>query len=1130
MEDVIFNGSSYQKPMGMAEVTLTFTNTEGDTIRNYEQYTEIAITRRLYRSGESVYMINKTPVRLKDIRELFMDTGVGGTGYSIVEQGRVGEIVSARPADRRVLIDDAAGIVKFRIKREAAERRMEETLQNLLRVNDVLGALREQEEGLREQVERARSFINLKEKSSLIEKQLLCLNWHDAGMREKQSTQSIEEFRQKHQAVQNNLAAEETRLQQLNLEQTQHTAEIQQRREKVYEKEREIQEAENQRNLERQNLENVNEQQQRQAEELGELQDKLKLLEGDRVQGHSLADELEKRVETAQSSMTEIENEKIDWDAGLEESMNQLQQLQKKLLKIHTELTSQNNQDSFLNERLESLVERQQKLQQQDESHRMLHEETLEKHDSAEKKTLSLRQQLDLIEEQLQNLEQTIEADAELLEEEETKLIEEQYQQSVIRSRLESLMQIQHSYEGFSDSVKTFMHLMQEDPAEAQRLGVLGVVADFITAEPEALEQGASVMAEVLDWVVLKSKDQLKKLESFCDRQDLGALKFIALDRLPPESTPPSEQLSLKDFLEFRGAFEEWGSRFFSRFLMDDDSGQFWSKAESEWSETFSEWLSVNGTRLTEINVGIGKAGTPSLGFLKRQQEISELEEEAQKLQQHCSRLEEELEQKQLKLSELRSEHQNQLKSQRETELEWLSVSKELEHHQHEQKRLGQLLEQNRNDLERLADEVEIHQKRQETVNESLESLENQRLKLDEEMLLQEERIEVQKQRVEDISTKLLEQKVALTEAQEKQKNLVENEQRLHREHMECERRIESLLSLGTEGDHKLEKSKQRILEIDASFDQMLEKRELLKRELDEELELQERKNEEHHLQGQQLQEIRSKLEESNEALHQQSLKQTEFRMLREQLENQLAEISDRGPEELMKEIDTESLDQTALNRESRSLKARISSMGHVNLSAPEEYDALMERLGFLSSQSEDLQQATDDLKKTIRDINNESRRRFKEMFDLVNVKFKQVFQTLFEGGDASMVLTESEDLLDAGVDIVAQPPGKKLQNLNLLSGGEKALTAISLIFAIFLIKPSPFCLLDEVDAPLDDANVVRFNRLINSLTDNAQFIVITHNKKTMEIGDLLYGVTMENPGISKTVSVQFKEAQKLVA
>jgi len=551
---------------------------------------------------------------------------------------------------------------------------------------------------------------------------------------------------------------------------------------------------------------------------------------------------------------------------------------------------------------------------------------------------------------------------------------------------------------------------------------------------------------------------------------------------------------------------------------------------DNEWTGSTFEWLSANGSRLSEIAAGIGKAGTPTLGFLKRQQEISELEEEAEKLQQHCIRLEEELEQKQLKLSELRTEQQQQLKSQRETELEWLSLSKELEHHQLEYKRLGQMLEQNQNDLERLEDEIEIHQKRQESVNESLASLENQRRELDEELMLQEERIEVQKQRVEEISAKLLDQKVALTEALEQQKNLVENEQRLQREHLECERRIESLLNLRDEGDQKLQKSEQRIIEIDASFDHMLEQRELLKGELDTELELQERKNEEHHLQNQQLQEIRQKLEASNEALHQQSLKQTEFRMLREQLETQLAEISDQSPEELMKEIDADTLDQAALSRESRSLKARISSMGNVNLSAPEEYEALMERIGFLSTQSEDLQQATDDLKKTIRDINNESRRRFREMFDQVNVKFREVFQTLFEGGDASMVLTESEDLLDAGIDIVAQPPGKKLQNLNLLSGGEKALTAISMIFAIFLIKPSPFCLLDEVDAPLDDANVVRFNRLIQSLTDNAQFIVITHNKKTMEIGDLLYGVTMENPGISKTVSVQFQEAQKLVA
>ena len=204
--------------------------------------------------------------------------------------------------------------------------------------------------------------------------------------------------------------------------------------------------------------------------------------------------------------------------------------------------------------------------------------------------------------------------------------------------------------------------------------------------------------------------------------------------------------------------------------------------------------------------------------------------------------------------------------------------------------------------------------------------------------------------------------------------------------------------------------------------------------------------------------------------------------------------------------------------------------MGAVNLAAPEEYAALKERIYFLKSQSEDLQKAVDDLKETIKDINIESRRRFREMFDQVNENFMNVFSSLFEGGEAKLLLTESEDLLNAGVDILAQPPGKKLQNINLLSGGEKALTAISLIFAIFLVKPSPFCLLDEVDAPLDDVNVVRFNRLITGLSYDSQFIIITHNKKTMEIGDLLYGVTMEEPGISKTVSVEFKEAERLIA
>ncbi len=323
--------------------------------------------------------------------------------------------------------------------------------------------------------------------------------------------------------------------------------------------------------------------------------------------------------------------------------------------------------------------------------------------------------------------------------------------------------------------------------------------------------------------------------------------------------------------------------------------------------------------------------------------------------------------------------------------------------------------------------------------------------------------------------------------------------------------------------------SKARLLN-QVSFEEMLEKRTSMKQELEEGIQLHEQKNEEQTLLSQKLQERQGHLENSVSVSHQESIRLTEFRLQREQLEDQLQKITEHTPEAILSEMDVEASDHKKMGQELRSLNESLNAMGAVNLAAPEEYAALTERIDFLKSQSEDLQKAVDDLKETIKDINIESRRRFREMFDRVNENFMNVFSSLFEGGEAKLVLTESEDLLNAGVDIVAQPPGKKLQNINLLSGGEKALTAISLIFAIFLVKPSPFCLLDEVDAPLDDVNVVRFNRLITGLSYDSQFIIVTHNKKTMEIGDLLYGVTMEEPGISKTVSVEFKEAESLIA
>ena len=1131
MEDVIFAGSSFHKPSGMAEVSLTFSNPQGDTIRQYADYTEISVTRRLYRSGDSVYMINKTPVRLKDVRELFMDTGVGGTGYSIIEQGRVGEIVSSKPIDRRTLIDDAAGIVKFRFKRETAEKRLDETSQNLLRVNDVLGALSEQEDGLKEHVERAEKYLELQEQSGLLERQHICLSLHQATSNEDKAQDMLQGYQQKQVDIQNEKSVVETEMERLKLEQIQRGVQVGERREQLFKKEQNIQEAENQRELEKQNLQNVSELQQNQDAELIEVKQRLDERAKERAVIETRLKELAERSGELQAKLVNIEDNRTKENDALQKAIEDSSALQRRLLTVHTELTNQTNQKNFLDERLENLTERQERLQDQEQSHKnLLQEVTLQVSDSEEQME-QIRLQKGNLSVKLTELESSLSALNSQLIEAEKQLEDIRYQHSTAQSRIESLQQIQTHYEGFSDSVKLFMQLMKEYPETKKELGISGLLADFISVSAENLDSVSPVMAEVLDWVVIERLADFPKLEMFCAEHELGQLQFIALDR--PASVTESavhNGILLPDIIKFKGAFKEWGEKYFSRFTLLKDEKHFWDESVMNWPDTPFELLSSSGIRLSNATVSMGKAQSGSLGFLQRQQQIADVEVYAEDLSKKIVKFESELETLRKEYESLKQEHETSEEESRKLEFELLSCNKELEHHQLEERRTQQTVSQISQDSENIRTERDSSRLKEKNAVETILTLEKELTELEEKTKELQEQIQVQKGRTDTIAEELLSHRVSLTEITEQQKNTDETDVRLRREFSESSMRLEQLEAARSDGKLRIDKSKKRITEIDDSFTGMLEARSLMKLELDEEILLHEQKNEEQSLLTVKLQERQGLLENSVSVAHQESLRLTEFRIQREQLENKLAEITELSPENILKEMDVEKLDIKNMGQELRTLKLRLNAMGAVNLSAPEEYYALTERMDFLKSQSEDLQNALDDLKETIKDINIESRRRFREMYDQINENFKNVFSSLFEGGEAKLVLTESEDLLNAGVDIVAQPPGKKLQNINLLSGGEKALTAISLIFAIFLVKPSPFCFLDEVDAPLDDVNVVRFNRLIKSLSYDSQFILITHNKKTMEIGDLLYGVTMEEPGISKTVSVEFIVAKSLIS
>ena len=1128
MEDVIFAGSAFQKPLGMAEVTLTFANPTGDTLSRFNEYSEIAVTRRLYRSGESVYMINKTPVRLMDIRELFMDTGIGSTGYSIVEQGRVGEIVSAKPAERRTLIDDAAGIVKYRTKRQAAERRLEETGQNLLRVNDVLGELQDREEGLREHVENAQTYLDLQSQCRSTEQNLLVVRWYEVGLQEEKLDAKVAEEQQRQQDLQTEKSVVETDLQRLSLEQTQRTDQLTRKREALFQKERDIQEAENQRRLEQQTIENAREQQGRQEQELNELQERLARLEGAVQDASGQFETLTEKREVLETEVAEIERARTEQHDVLQEVTSVLQSLQKRLLKLHMELTNQTNQRNFLEERLTQFQERLQRLQGQRDANAELVRQ-------AEGRAHASRQQLGSLQAKQTTLETRVEAlglsssqQESDLDELDQRIRELRFQHGASRSRLESLQQIQGQYEDFSDSVQQFMERLREQPQLREQWGLRGLLADHLIAEPEWLEQVAPVLSEVLDWIVVERSAQLPELAGFCQQEGFGTLRFLALDRLPsvPEATLPG--VSLNDHLSYREPLEEWGRRFFQRFRMDESG--VWSHLREAWSDGSVIWVGPDGVRIDEVTVQTGSVQEGSLGFLARQQEIEQLEEQTSGLSEGIT----EQEGQQKTLREAWGQTQEALEQvqseQREQELEVLGHTKELEHHQLELNRARQTSKQFDSDLRQLQEEISGAESRYENTTKLLGELEVERQELETTAETQQERIQSQSRRVEDAAEDLLQRRIAFTEVMEQQKTAEATHVRLCQEHSESRQRLQLLDSGQSENNHRLTQSRERIETIDASFGGLLQSRDTLKVELDSETVQHVEQTEQQNELTRTLQAKQKTLETVVSAAHDTSLKLAEFRMQREQLEMQLRDFTEQVPATLVQGLDLENLKVRELSREVQRLKAKLNALGPVNLAAPDEHAALVERLQFLTEQSEDLQKAVDDLKRTIRDINVESRRRFREMFDQVNEHFGEVFTKLFDGGEARMVLTESEDLLDAGIDIVAQPPGKKLQNINLLSGGEKALTAISLIFAIFLIKPSPFCLLDEVDAPLDDANVGRFNNLIRQLADKSQFIIITHNKKTMELGDRLYGVTMEEPGISKTVSVHFQTAERMVA
>ncbi len=1240
MQDVIFAGSESRPPSGMAEVSLIFAvedkpegmaaadggqnesapalgTTEVPKLENAVKaavttYSEIQVTRRLFRTGESEYLLNKTPCRLRDIHELFLDAGIGKGAYSIIEQGKVGMIVSSKPEDRRLFIEEAAGIAKFKSRKKQAIAKMEATEQNLLRVNDLVTELARQMGSLDRQAKKAERYKKLRDEIREIDLKVAAAD-HEKRSRELEAERAaLSELKERDVSASAEIADHEGRVEVTRTTLAEEERELTVAQEALFRVNNEIKLDEQNMEFAARELDKLREQSEAATAEIARLEGDVAHVDDEIARGTQEREEIASQLEAKTAALAEQA-------AKLEESKREQKRLLERVEEIKNHafaamhvVTSSTNAIANLEKRASDLRSRLERgAGERDEMADRVAAAKKDQQDSAS--SLAELKQMKLgLEAQKQDHGKVLETlrvelkDAEAL----AKRVADDLQKR--KSRLQSLTELQNSYEGYQKGVRAVMarsgrevqplpdfdQLTPEPepipepvpvaviapsgpPTDggatapvavdgaaavsfdsgafravtpdvmAQRAaalaapatppptekgpghvsavqGVFGLVDDFLQA-PQELELAVeAVLGDRLQAVLVGCHTDGIDAISFLREKAAGRGTFIPLDMtLAPETKFPDLDQpgvigKLLDKVEIKHEFARVAKYLLGDVVVVKDlaTAVELHKAHKNLRKTY---VTLEGERVDGNGVMTGGSdeGLQS-GLLQRKREIRELAKQVAELEQSSAQKTFAREQLARRIAQVEEALAAVEKSEREEAIRIVELEKDLA-------ALRERLERDRQRQEVLEFEAEqLRRELDEAMTEKADA--EQRIvestaakqEADAQLIEAQEAAKGVSAEIETLQAAETQEKVLLAELRSRRDSLASNLERLARSRVELASRIERLRAQLEEWAARKVELEAKGEELRASIDgkvkqaeearlTLLEKREKFDAES---LALREREAA--------IKALRSRLNELQSATQGAQLREAELSM---KLEHTVQQVMERYNEDLAarwKELLDPTLDFEAARANVAELKDKMARLGEVNMAAIEELAEVTQRHDFLATQKADLENTLDQLKDAIAKINRTSKEKFLETFNKVNENFQVLFPKLFRGGKAHLVLTNEDDLLESGVDIIAMPPGKKLQNMNLLSGGEKALTAVSLIVAIFLVRPTPFCVLDEVDAPLDEANVGRYNDIVREMAASTQFIVITHNKRTMAVCDALYGITMEEPGVSKCVSVKF--------
>lgn len=1120
LEDVIFAGTQARKPVSFAEVTITLDNQDS---KLPVDYSEVTVTRRVYRSGESEFYINKNQCRLKDIVELFMDTGIGRDGYSIIGQGRIDEILSTKSEERRHIFEDAAGIVKYRTRKEEAEKKLENTNQNLLRINDIVSELETQLEPLREQSEKAKSYLDYRDKLKFLEVGLFINNINKSKVK-------LEEIVAQVDGVNSQAEDENAKLSKLQ-EQKEDvrkaiediTNSIEALQQRIYDEQNNIEKYNSEIGINKTKIEHN-------STTIENYKNEIQILE-------QKTEELKKESEDRKLRQERLASDKIKFETELKEKEEELEKLSQNLSEDAKNIEALK---AKIMSNIDLKFEKMDVLKGLTSNHdtwesriKQIDTEIFDNKLAIDKENILKAEQNKSYQEVSKNknvLEEKVNKIKQIKDEHETKII--QFENAIRenlnelnnkKSRLNFLVETENEFEGYVNSVKAVMQRCQKDATFGK--GIYGTIASLIKVPTEhevAIEQ---LLGGTLQNIVTETEEDAKSAIEFLKQNNLGRASFYPISSVKGEklknniSGEPGVIGIASELISFDSKYSGIMDSILGRSVVCDNMDNAIKLAKK--NKYSFRIVTLDGDIINSSGqMTGGSIARKTTSLLSRAREIDELKKVV-------IALEERTEQSKKVYEDYKNESAEALKDSDEIVNKYQEALVLFATENQKMEAINSNIEKANKKIELLKNEKDALTKDFEKVKIDIQNLNELMTNLDKENEEAQTKVDafaeknMEQQRIfDDLNSDIMDLKISVSSFDESSSSIDEILERINQEIAsnvgnvdKKNSGIEKMLADNSKFEEEINSSTTKIEESNNNIDS-------LNQELTEQKDERDGKNAK-------IVELEKEVENQYrtlDILHDQANK---LDVKKSKLEQDIEDITNKMWEEYETTPNT-AKDYAEVNsqtgKEVEKLKNNIRDLGPINVNAIEEYKAVGDRYEFLRTQKIDLEESKASLEKIISDMVELMKIQFSQKFELINKNFSEVFVELFGGGRAELILSDTDNVLESGIEIEVQPPGKKLQNMMLLSGGERAFTAIALLFAILKLSPSPFCILDEIEAALDDVNVYRFADYLKKFAEDTQFLVITHRKGSMESANTVYGATMQEHGITKLVSMKLDE------